>query len=75
MLLWFSTWILSISLVRSAELIKIPLVTLPTTKIGKRGLGSVPLLDDVVPGNPFLDLSYFGEASIGTPPQNFLLSK
>jgi hypothetical protein len=75
MWLWFSTWILSISLVRGAELIKIPLVKLSTTNIEKRGLGLVPLVDDVAPGNPFLDISYFGEVSIGTPPQNFLLSK
>lgn len=75
MFLWFLTWILLISVVRSAELIKIPLHRLSATNLGKRSIGYSPLLDDVAPGYPDVDLSYFGEVSIGTPPQKFLLSK
>jgi hypothetical protein len=65
------------SLVRGAELIRIPLIQAPTTrsKFGKRTIGYTPLTDDVLPGVPNVDLSYLAEVEIGTPPQTFLLGK
>lgn len=79
MFLRLSTWILSISLVRSAELIKVPLIQL--SKPAGRGfskrsvIGYSSLTDDVLPGPPYIDLSYLGQVAIGNPPQNFLLGK
>lgn len=81
MFLWFSTWILSISLVRGAELIKVPLVqrSMPAGGgLSKRStIGYAPLTDDVDPkgNNIMVDLGYLGEVSIGNPPQTFLLGK
>jgi hypothetical protein len=36
-------------------------------------VGVAQLVDDVVPGQPDVDLGYLGTVSIGTPPQEFLL--
>jgi hypothetical protein len=58
--------------------IRIPLIQREST--GRRGLGKraavvgvAQLVDDVVPGQPDVDLGYLGAVSIGTPPQEFLL--
>jgi len=79
MFLWLSTWILSISLVRSAEIIRVPLIQLSKpagSGFSKRStIGFSSLTDDVNPGHPYVDLAYLGQVSIGNPPQNFLLSK
>jgi hypothetical protein len=79
MFLYLSTWILSITLVSSAELIKIPLIQLSKpagSGFSKRFVvGYSDLTDDVIPGQPNVDLSYLGRVSIGTPPQTFLLGE
>jgi len=76
------TWILcsflSISVVNGADVLRIPLIQ--TYGTGRRSLGRraadvgvAQLVDDVVPGQPNLDLGYLGAVTIGTPPQEFLL--
>jgi hypothetical protein len=79
MFLWLSTWILSISLVMGAELLKVPLIQLSKpagSELQKRSMiGFSSLTDDVFPGQPNFDFAYLGEVGIGTPPQNFLLRK
>ena len=63
--------------VLAAELIRVPLVQRDASSLGlsKRALGISPLISDVIPGSPDVDLEYLGEVSIGTPPQNFLVRK
>lgn len=73
----FGSWILSfgcLALVHAAELIRVPLVERDASQLRKRDLGYSPLISDVVPGAPNVDLAYLGEVSIGTPPQSFLVS-
>src|SRR5271154_4022725 len=75
--IWYS--LLSLSVVNGADVIRIPLIQRASTgrrELGKRGatvVGVAQLVDVVVPGQPDVDLGYFGTVSIGTPPQEFLL--
>ena len=79
MFLWLSTWILSISLVSGAELIKVPLIRLPKpagSGFSKRSIiGFSSLTEDVFPGQPYIDYAYLGQVGIGNPQQDFLLRK
>lgn len=79
MLLWLSSFLLWITVVGGAEMLRIPLIqsSVPTRQnIFKRAVGFAPLLDDVVPPSPQpLDLAYYGLVSIGSPSQNFYVCK
>jgi hypothetical protein len=78
MRLGLGAWILSWGclVVHAADLIRIPLAQreVSSSRLRKRDIGYSPLISDVVPGSPSLDLEYLGEVSIGTPPQSFLVS-
>jgi hypothetical protein len=77
MRLGFRVWVLSVGClgVHAAELVRIPLAQREASPaLRRRDTGYSPLVSDVIPGADAIDLAYFGEVSIGTPPQSFLVS-
>ena len=76
---WTITILVAVGLC-TADLIRIPLTqrAAPGTgakkRLARRDVGFVQLVDEVILG-PYVDLGYFGEVNIGSPPQSFLVRR
>lgn len=81
MLSWTLGVLLAISIIDAADVLRIPLIPrerlshqgLLSRSLAKRKVGYSPLVDHVAYQGVYVDVSYLGLVSIGTPPQDFLV--